>query len=114
MVKSEVEFRSDQQIAADFLSYLQSDSAEHVVYEIEPTRLIGGMDARLYRYKLVGQEPRVFRILPPAREVEELLHHQFVHQTLNQCGLSAPVIHRVSGDKSVVGGVFAVIDLLPG
>ena len=49
-------------------------------------------------YKLVGQEPK-FRILPPAREVEELLHHQFVHQTLNQCGLSAPVIHRVSGDK---------------
>lgn len=114
MVKPEVEFRSDRQIATDFLSYLQSELSEQIVYELEPTRLTGGLDARLYRYKLVGQEPRVIRILRPAREVEELLHHQFVHQTLNQCGLSAPVIHRVSGDKSVVGGVFAVMDLLPG
>ena len=52
----EPECRSDQQIAADVLSYLQSDSSDRVAYEVEPTRLTGGFDARLYRYKLVGQE----------------------------------------------------------
>ena len=110
----EPEFRSDQQIAADFLSYLQSEASDRVSYEAEPSRLTGGFDARLYRYKLVDQEPRVLRILRPAREAEELLRHQCVHQILNQQGLKTPVIHRVCGDQSVLGGVFAVMDWLPG
>ena len=114
MPEPELEFRSDQQIAADFLSYLQSEFEDPVAYEVEPTRLTGGFDARLYRYKLVGQEPSVLRILRPAREAEELSHHQFVHQMLNQQGLKTPVIHRVCGDKSVLGGVFALMDLVPG
>ena len=110
----ETEFRSDQQISADFLAYLQSEFSDRVAYEVEPSRLTGGFDARLYRYKLVDQEPRVLRILRPARAVEELLHHQVVHQILNQQGLNAPVIHHVCADKSVLGGVFAVMDFLSG
>ena len=110
----EPEFRTDQQITADFLVYLQSEFSDCVAYEVEPTRLKGGNDARLYRYKLIDQEPRVLRILRPAREVEELLHHQVVHQILNQQGLNAPMIHHVCADKSVLGGVFAVMELVPG
>ncbi len=110
----EPEFRSDQQITADFLAYLQSESSDRVNYEVEPSRLTGGADARLYRYKLIDQEPRVLRILRPAREVAELLHHQVVHQILNQQGLNAPMIHHVCADKSVLGGVFAVMELVPG
>ena len=110
----EPEFRSDQQITADFLAYLQSKSSDRVNYEVEPSRLTGGADARLYRYKLIDQEPRVLRVLRPARQAEELMYLQLVHQTLNQQGLNAPVIHRVCGDQSVLGGVFAVMDLVPG
>ena len=110
----DTEVRSDQQIAADFLSYLQSDASDRVAYELEPTRLTGGADARLYRYKLIDQEPRVLRILRPNREVEELLYHQFVHQTLKQHGLKVPAIHSICGDQSVLGGVFAVMDLVSG
>ena len=110
----ETECRSDQQIAADFLAYLQSDTSDHVAYELEPTRLIGGADAQLYRYKLIDQEPRVLRVLRPARQVEELRYLQLVHQALHQQGLNAPLIHRVCGDQSVLGGVFAVMDLVPG
>ena len=110
----ETECRSDQKIAADFLSFLQSDSSDLVAYEVEPTRLTGGFDARMYRYKLIDQEPRVLRILRPEREVEELLYLQVVHQILNQQSLKTPVIHRVCGDQSVLGGVFAVMDLVPG
>ena len=110
----ETKCRSDQQIAADFLSSLQSESSDRVAYQLEPIPLTGGFDARLYRYKLVGQEPRVLRILRPEREVEELLVLQVVHQILNQQGLKTPVIHRVCGDKSVLGGVFAEMDLVPG
>ena len=54
----EPEFRSDQQITADFLAYLQSARSDRVAYEVEPSRLTGGADARLYRYKLIDQEPR--------------------------------------------------------
>ena len=110
----EPEFRTDQQITADFLVYLQSEFSDRVAYEVEPTRLKGGNDARLYRYKLIDQEPRVLRILRPARQVAELLHHQIVHQILNQQGLNAPMIHHVCADKSVLGGVFAVMELVPG
>ena len=110
----ETKCRSDQKIAADFLSFLQSDSSDRVAYEVEPTRLTGGFDARMYRYKLIDQEPRVLRILRPERDVEELLYLQVVHQILNQQSLKTPVIHRVCGDQSVLGGVFAVMDLVPG
>ena len=77
-------------------------------------RLTGGFDARLYRYKLVSQEPRVLRILRPECEVEELMYHQLVHRTLNQQGLKTPVIHHICGDQSVLGGVFVVMDPLAG
>ena len=110
----ETECRSDQKIAADFLSFLQSDSSDRVAYEVEPTRLTGGFDARMYRYKLIDKEPRVLRILRPEHDVEELLYLQVVHQILNQQSLKTPVIHRVCGDQSVLGGVFAVMDLVPG
>ena len=110
----ETECRSDQKIAADFLSFLQSDSSDRVAYEVEPTRLTGGFDARIYRYKLIDHEPRVLRILRPEHDVEELLYLQVVHQILNQHGLKTPVIHRVCGDQSVLGGVFAEMDLVPG
>ena len=49
----ETEFRSDQQITADFLAYLQSARSDRVAYKVEPSRLTGGADARLYRYKLI-------------------------------------------------------------
>ena len=110
----ETDCRSDQQISADFLSYLQSGTSDRVAYEQEPTRLTGGADARLYRYKLIDQEPRVLRVLRPARQAEELMYLQLVPQKLNQQGLNAPVLHHVCGDQSVLGGVFAVMDLVPG
>ena len=44
----------------------------------------------------------------------ELLHHQVVHQILNQQGLNAPMIHHVCADKSVLGGIFVVMELVPG
>ena len=110
----EPEFRSDQQITADFLAYLQSEFSDRVAYEVEPSRLTGGADARLYRYKLIDQEPRVLRILRPARQAEELMYLQQVHQTLRQHGLKASVMHHVCADKSVLGGVFAVMELVPG
>ena len=62
----------------------------------------------------MDQEPRVLRVLRPARQAEELMVLQQVHQTLSQHGLKAPVIHHVCADKSVLGGVFAVMDLMPG
>tara|TARA_B100002051_G_C16636309_1_gene586119 strand:+ start:100 stop:588 length:489 start_codon:yes stop_codon:yes gene_type:complete len=96
------------------LAYLQSESSARVSYEVEPSRLTGGLDARLYRYKLIDQEPRVLRVLRPARQAEELMYLQQVHQTLSQHGLKAPVIRHVCGDKSVFGGVFVVMDLMPG
>ena len=102
----EAEFRSDEQIANDFLGYLQSESSDRVAYEVEPSRLSGGFDARLYRYKLVGQQPRVLRVLRSNREVEELVYCQFVYKQLKQRGLKVPAIHSTCGDKSVLGGVF--------
>ena len=81
----ETECRSDQQIASDFLSYLQSESSDRGACELEPPQLTGGFDARLYRYKLVGQEPTVLCLLNPEREAEEL------------------VIHRLLGDQSILG-----------
>ena len=42
------------------------------------------------------------------------MYLQQVHQTLRQHGLKAPVMHHVCADKSVLGGVFAVMELVPG
>lgn len=114
MPEVDTEFRSDQQIATDFLVYLQSEVSETIIYDVEPTPLTGGMDARLYRYKLMGEDSKVLRLLPPNREAKELQYHQLVHKTLKKYGVNTPEIYNVCSDRSMLGGVFAIMELLPG
>ena len=105
---------SDQTIATEFLSYLRSEGSEEVVYDVAPTPLSGGKDARIYHYKLVGKDPMVLRLLRPNRGAAELFYLQTIHSVLKQHGVKTPLIHRVCEDKSILGGVFALMDRLPG
>ncbi|WP_415409589.1 hypothetical protein ACLM45_12610 [Synechococcus sp. A10-1-5-9] len=59
----DAEFRSDAQIAVDFLAYWQSELTGDVASALAPMRLKGGADARLYRYQLVGEKPSVLLVL---------------------------------------------------
>ena len=102
-------------VGTDLLTYLRSELPDKkIAYEIAPRPLVGGNDSRIYHYKLQGKQPRVLRILRPNREAGELLYLQSVYQTLSHHGMNVPLIHRVCEDKSVLGGCFAVMDLLPG
>lgn len=111
---TETPFKLDQQIDTNFLSYLRSELSEEIAYEITPKPLSGGKDSLIYQYKLAGKEPRILRILRPTREASELLYLKTIYQTLSHHGLNVPLIHHVCEDKSVLGGSFAVMDLLPG
>ena len=110
----DTDFMSDQQIAASFLSYLNSDGKAFAEFELMPIPLSGGFNARLYRYKLVGDDLRVLRILRSEHQEQDLLYQQFVHKTLNNHGLMLPLIHHICGEKSHLGGVFAIMDFVPG
>ena len=101
-------------VSARFLSYLRSERTDTTTYEIAPTPLTGGIDSRIYQYKLEGKQSRVLRILPPTRDAKELFHLQTVYKTLSIHGINVPLIHSVCDDKSILGGCFAVMDLLPG
>ncbi|WP_231884242.1 phosphotransferase family protein [Synechococcus sp. MIT S9504] len=101
-------------VSARFLSYLHSERTDITTYEIAPTPLTGGIDSRIYQYKLEGKQPKVLRILPSTRDAKELFHLQTVYKTLSIHGINVPLIHSVCDDKSILGGCFAVMDLLPG
>ena len=96
------------------LSYLRTELSEKIDYEIAPKPLTGGRDSRIYQYKLQGEQPSVLRILRPTRDADELLYLQTVYQTLSHHGITVPSIHSVCEDKSILGGSFAVMDLLSG
>ena len=106
--------KEDFDVSARFLSYLRSERTDIATYEIAPTPLAGGIDSRIYQYKLEGKQSRVLRILPPTRDAKELFHLQTVYKILSIYGINVPLIHSVCDDKSILGGCFAVMDLLSG
>ena len=104
---------TSQPIKEDILSFIHEQTGRGVVYEKEPIPLLGGIDATTYKFKLRGMEPMVLRLLGSDRSAEEVKRLQIHSQALIHSNVKAPKVYWVGEDKSVLGGVFAIMKFFP-
>ena len=104
---------TSQPINEGLLSFIQEQTGRGVVYEQEPIPLLGGIDATTYKFKLRGMEPMVLRLLGSDRSAEEVKRLQIHSQALIQSNIKAPKVYWVGEEKSLLGGVFAIMEFFP-
>ena len=100
-------------INESLLSFIHEQTGREIVYEQEPIPLLGGIDATTYKFKLRGMEPMVLRLLGSDRSAEEVKRLQIHSQALIHSNVKAPKVYWVGEDKSVLGGVFAIMKFFP-
>ena len=104
---------TSQLINESLLSFIHEQTGREAVYEQEPIPLLGGIDATTYKFKLRGMEPMVLRLLGSDRSAEEVKRLQIHSQALIHSNIKAPKVYWVGEDKSVLGGVFAIMKFFP-
>ena len=100
---------TDLPIKEGLLRFIHKQTGRGVIYEQEPIPLLGGLDATTYKFKLRGMEPMVLRLLGSDRRAEEVKRLQIHSQALIQSNIKAPKVYWVDEDKSLLGGVFAIM-----
>ena len=95
------------------LSFIHEQTGRRAIYEQEPIPLLGGLDATTYKFKLRGMEPMVLRLLGSDRRAEEVKRLQIHSQALIQSKIKAPKVYWIGEDKSLLGGVFAIMEFFP-
>ncbi len=95
------------------LRFIHKQTGRRVIYEQEPIPLLGGLDATTYKFKLRGMEPMVLRLLGSDRSAEEVKRLQIHSQALIQSKVKAPKVYWIGEDKSLLGGVFAIMQFFP-
>ena len=95
------------------LRFIHKQTGRRVIYEQEPIPLLGGLDATTYKFKLRGIEPMVLRLLGSDRRAEEVKRLQIHSQALIQSKVKAPKVYWIGEDKSLLGGVFAIMEFFP-
>jgi aminoglycoside phosphotransferase (APT) family kinase protein len=81
--------------------------------------LLGGFDTSIYQFKLRGapkdlDRPLVLRLYPERYGPESAVWESRVQNALAAEGYPAARAHLLCTDKSILGGVFFLMDLLPG
>ena len=104
---------TNQPINESLLSFIHEQTGRGVAYEQEPIPLLGGLDATTYKFKLRGMEPMVLRLLGSDRSAEEVKRLQIHSQALIQSKVKAPKVYWIGEDKSLLGGVFAIMEFFP-
>ena len=95
------------------LSFIHEQTGRRAIYEQEPIPLLGGLDATTYKFKLRGMEPMVLRLLSSDRRAEEIKRLHIHSQALIQSKVKAPKVYWIGEDKSLLGGVFAIMEFFP-
>ncbi|MDB4677600.1 aminoglycoside phosphotransferase family protein [Synechococcus sp. AH-551-A21] len=95
------------------LRFIHKQTGRRVIYEQEPIPLLGGLDATTYKFKLRGMEPMALRLLGSDRSAEEVKRLQIHSQALIQSKVKAPKVYWIGEDKSLLGGVFAIMQFFP-
>lgn len=88
-------------------------------YAEPPSRMRGGSQAHIYRFGLSGappglKGPLVLRLYPRGYDAERAVKEGLVQNGLARQGYPTPRVHATCADRSVLGGVFLVMEFRPG
>ena len=104
---------TDLPIKEGLLRFIHKQTGRRVIYEQEPIPLLGGLDATTYKFKLRGMEPMVLRLLGSDRSAEEVTRFRIHSKALIHANIKAPKVYWVGEDKSLLGGVFVIMEFFP-
>ena len=111
---------SDEHVSLRLLSYLRAELGEPKLgYASRPMRMRGGSDTYTYRFRLRGASPAlsrdlVLRLCSPDHYAERSAEESLVQGIVARAGYPAAPVRFTCTDRSVLGGAFLVMDLLPG
>jgi len=107
-------------IAEGLLRYLRKELNNPKVEYGEPlTRLEGGFDTSIYKFRLNGVQeelakPLILRLFPDYRGPEDAVRESVVQNALAARGFPVPREYFTCTDKSILGGVFLIMDFIEG
>ncbi|WP_041426792.1 phosphotransferase family protein [Synechococcus sp. CC9311] len=104
---------TSQPINKELLKFIHEQTGRTMIYEQEPTPLLGGIDAATYRFKLRGMDTMVLRLLGKDRSAEEVKRFRIHSRVLIHANIKAPKVYWVGEDKLVLGGVFIIMEFFP-
>ena len=111
---------STDRIADGLLAYLKDELNDSSITLDGPlAQLHGGFDATIYRFQFAGSQkelnrPLVLRLYPEWRGPEDAVGEYAVQNAMANGGLPVPRAHFICKDKSILGGVFFIMDFSPG
>ena len=109
-----------EEVSRRLLSYLRGELGEpRLGYASPPARIRGGSDTYTYRFRLRGASPTlsrelVLRLCSPDHFAGRCAQETLVQGILARVGYPAAPVRFTCADRSVLGGEFLVMDLLPG
>lgn len=109
-----------EDLSARLLAHLRDETGDgRLAYAEPPSRMRSGSQAHLYRFRLGGAPAElartlVLRLYPRSYGAARTVKEALVQNGLALQGYPAPRVHVTCADKSVLGGTFLVMELLPG
>lgn len=116
---SETEKTPDQ-IASVLLKYLQTELGDASLAIDSPlTRLQGGFETLIYRFKLQGAKPEfskplVLRLFPAYHGPEKANRESAIQNALADQGFPVPRVYFTCTDLTPLGGAFCIIEFIEG
>jgi len=102
------------------LKYLKQElEPSGIDYATPLTRIEGGFETQIYRFKLRGVEeqlsrPLILRLYPSFRGTNDAVWESVVHNALAEGGYPVPRVYFTCTDMSVLGGAFCIMDFIEG
>ena len=106
--------------AEELLNYLRTElDNPKVGYDTSLTRLEGGFETFIFKFRLSGVEeelagPLILRLLPEYFDSGQAVLESVVHNVLAARGFPVPRVHFTCTDKSILGGAFFIMDFIEG
>ena len=108
------------QIAGKLITYLRDELSDSAITYASPlTQVKGGNETATYQFQLIGGQTElnqrlVLRLYPEYRVPEDAAWESSVQNALANQGYPVPKAYIVCADKSILGGVFFIMEFLPG
>jgi aminoglycoside phosphotransferase (APT) family kinase protein len=106
-------------IGSDLLAYLRAAAGDDIAFSEPPVRLGGGVESRVYGFRLTGGPggfagPLVLKVFGGEPEPQRALIESVVCNTVAGMGFPAPRVLHTCTDAGVFGASFMIMERLPG
>jgi aminoglycoside phosphotransferase (APT) family kinase protein len=109
-----------EKMSNNLLMYIREElNQKSIDYQEFPIRLTGGYETLICRFQLSGvdknlSKPLVIRLFPESVNGERIIKESEIQNALSKQDYPVPAVYITCMDKSVLGGVFFIMDFCGG